>query len=740
MKKSKKCMGVAAVFFLALVMAVQVKAAGSADETQVLKENETTEVTMNTNGKTAVKFVPEKTQKYLFKTAVTHTSDVLKLRNEKSGSEKSVALTKTYTADGIRMISKKLEKGQTYILYVENPNSQETQKVSVYNDLGYGMKDFQEAAGEKLTAQTNQRYAEYYKLEIPEESAYKIHLSQESSGQEAEVDVYDTDMEKVSENIQRADINGTWKYNIYHLNAGTYYVEVKMVQSYGTDFTGRESSYSLSLKEPVLHTKLVNPAPTMMEAGESTLFKSDSYEPYDAEDAAELTSSKPDVVKASRQTLTAVSAGSATITAKNAAGEVTATWKVRVINPPLQTLKESGFTNNVIVGGGATFTFIPSKTQKYTFMYSKSNSANIVRETLMDEDGNEIDWSAQMLIGVYKRNVTPVLTEGKSYYIQAETKSGKTEKQQMVALLPNTTLSTTQADIWEKPYENTFTSGIADAGMPASTVVKVNFEKAGTYVLTDSADEESLDATKLELYTLDIDKIAGKSQRVGLAKETQFEIPEAGIYYLAINVEADEADYSIQGREGTLTPQPEPTPEPKPETVKVSKIKITGATKIVAAGKSVQLKAAVAPSKAVNKAITWKSSNTKYAVISKTGKVTTKTAGKGKHVTITATAKDGSKVSENYKIKIAKGIVKKVNVIAPKAVKAGKSVKLKVKVTATAGAYKTLSWTSSNTKYATVSTSGKVTAKKAGKGKTVKITAKALDGSGKKAVVKLKIK
>ena len=373
-------------------------------------------------------------------------------------------------------------------------------------------------------------------------------------------------------------------------------------------------------------------------------------------------------------------------------------------------------------------------------MYSKSNSANIVRETLMDEDGNEIDWSAQMLIGVYKRNVTPVLTEGKSYYIQAETKSGKTEKQQMVALLPNTTLSTTQADIWEKPYENTFTSGIADAGMPASTVVKVNFEKAGTYVLTDSADEESLDATKLELYTLDIDKIAGKSQRVGLAKETQFEIPEAGTYYLAINVDADEADYSIQGREGTLTPQPEPTPEPKPETVKVSKIKITGTTKIVAAGKSVQLKAAVAPSKATNKAVTWKSSNTKYATVSSTGKVTTKKAGRGKTVTLTATAKDGSKVSGKYTIKIAKGIVTKIKITGASSVTNGKTVALKAKITATAGAYKTLSWTSSNTKYATVSTSGKVTAKKAGKGKTVKITAKALDGSGKKAVVKLKIK
>lgn len=44
MKKSKKCMGVTVVFFLALVMAVQAKAAG--------------------------KFVPEKTQKYLFKTAL----------------------------------------------------------------------------------------------------------------------------------------------------------------------------------------------------------------------------------------------------------------------------------------------------------------------------------------------------------------------------------------------------------------------------------------------------------------------------------------------------------------------------------------------------------------------------------------------------------------------------------------------------------------------------------------------
>ena len=183
-----------------------------------------------------------------------------------------------------------------------------------------------------------------------------------------------------------------------------------------------------------------------------------------------------------------------------------------------------------------------------------------------------------------------------------------------------------------------------------------------------------------------------------------------------------------------------PTPDPKPTPVKVSKISISGATKTVAYGKSVQLKAAVAPAKAANKAVTWKSSNTKYATVSASGKVTTKKAGRGKTVTITATAKDGSKVSGKYTIKIAKGVVTKITITGASTVKNGKTVALKAKITATAGAYKTVTWTSSNTKYATVSASGKVVTKKAGKGKKVKITAKAKDGSGKFGTKTIKIK
>lgn len=174
--------------------------------------------------------------------------------------------------------------------------------------------------------------------------------------------------------------------------------------------------------------------------------------------------------------------------------------------------------------------------------------------------------------------------------------------------------------------------------------------------------------------------------------------------------------------------------------VNVKKVKVTGSYTKVAAGKKVKLKATVSPSNATNKAVTWKSSNTKVATVDKYGNVTLKKNTGGKKVTITATAKDGSKVRATYTITSMKGIVKKVSISKATSIKVGKTLKLKVKVTASKGANKTVRWTSSNTKYATVTSSGKVTAKKAGKGKKVKITAAATDGSGKKSTVTVKIK
>ncbi|MDE6433282.1 MAG: Ig-like domain-containing protein [Lachnospiraceae bacterium] len=173
----------------------------------------------------------------------------------------------------------------------------------------------------------------------------------------------------------------------------------------------------------------------------------------------------------------------------------------------------------------------------------------------------------------------------------------------------------------------------------------------------------------------------------------------------------------------------------------VSKITVNGEITKLAVGKSVLLKADVTPADALNTDVVWSSSNDKYATVTAAGKVTAKKTGAGKTVTITATAKDGSGKKAVFHIKIYKSAVKKIKLSAKsKSVKPGKKVTIKAKVSPSKGINKTLKWSSSNEKYATVNSKGVVTTKKAGKGKTVTITAKATDGSNKKATIKIKIK
>lgn len=174
--------------------------------------------------------------------------------------------------------------------------------------------------------------------------------------------------------------------------------------------------------------------------------------------------------------------------------------------------------------------------------------------------------------------------------------------------------------------------------------------------------------------------------------------------------------------------------------VKVKSIRITGISGQIAEGKKISLTATVTPSNAINKGILWSSSNTKVATVDTKGVVTIKKKTGGKKVIITATARDGSGVRASFKITSMKGIVKKVKITGAKTIKAGKSLKLKAAVTATKKANKKLQWTSSNTRYATVNNKGVVKTKKTAKGKTVKITATATDGSGKKATIKIKVK
>ena len=174
---------------------------------------------------------------------------------------------------------------------------------------------------------------------------------------------------------------------------------------------------------------------------------------------------------------------------------------------------------------------------------------------------------------------------------------------------------------------------------------------------------------------------------------------------------------------------------------KVTDIKLTAApSRRIAAGKKVKLKASIAPSNDTDKSVTWTSSNKKVATVNAKGLVTFKKNAGGKKVTITATAKDGSKKFAKITLTCMKGSVKSIKLSGKTTVKSGKTTKLKAKVSTKNGkANKTVVWSSSNTKLATVDKNGKVKTVKGKKG-TVKITAKATDGSGKKATIKIKIK
>ena len=190
---------------------------------------------------------------------------------------------------------------------------------------------------------------------------------------------------------------------------------------------------------------------------------------------------------------------------------------------------------------------------------------------------------------------------------------------------------------------------------------------------------------------------------------------------------------------GTVTVKQQVTPA-LPTKVSVKSISVKSATSAkIAAGKKVQLTATVAPANATNQKVTWTSSNTKVATVSTTGLVTMNKKAGGKTVVIKAVSQDNGQIVGSIKLTCMKGYVSKVSISGKKTVKAGKTLKLKAKVSTKKGkANKSVVWTSSNPKLATVS-NGKVKTFKGQKG-TVKITVRSLDGTNKSKTVKIKVK
>lgn len=88
--------------------------------------------------------------------------------------------------------------------------------------------------------------------------------------------------------------------------------------------------------------------------------------------------------------------------------------------------------------------------------------------------------------------------------------------------------------------------------------------------------------------------------------------------------------------------------------VQASELKLNKTSAKVRYGKTLQLKATLVPDNVTNANVKWTSSNTRYASVSSSGKVTVKKAGIGKQVKITAVTEDGTKLKKTCTVKIIK--------------------------------------------------------------------------------------
>lgn len=148
-------------------------------------------------------------------------------------------------------------------------------------------------------------------------------------------------------------------------------------------------------------------------------------------------------------------------------------------------------------------------------------------------------------------------------------------------------------------------------------------------------------------------------------------------------------------------------------------------------GKTVKIKA-VLNKAAKRKGVKWKSSNRKVASVTKNGKVKAKRKGKA---TITATVK-GTSVKAQCKITVGTPVSRVTLSRESLILKTGQSFALKTSISPKKASVKKVNYKSSNKTVASVSKKGVIQAVSAG---TVKITATAADGSGKRAVCTVKV-
>jgi len=167
--------------------------------------------------------------------------------------------------------------------------------------------------------------------------------------------------------------------------------------------------------------------------------------------------------------------------------------------------------------------------------------------------------------------------------------------------------------------------------------------------------------------------------------------------------------------------------------VKVVSIKLSNTSLTLEKGITSTLSATVAPTNASDKTVTWSSNNTSVATVDSKGKITGVAYGTA---VITCKANGGSSIISTCTVTVTTRVASIALNNKSLNLEAGTTSTLISTILPTTAINKTLTWSSNNTKIATVDSKGKVTAVANG---TAIITCTATDGSKKNATCNITV-
>ena len=442
--------------------------------------------------------------------------------------------------------------------------------------------------------------------------------------------------------------------------------------------------------------------------------------------------------------ITAVSAGTATITAKSGDGKVSAKCKVTV-QQPVKSLKLNSTSMNVGIGKTKTLkaTVSPSNATNKKLTWTTSdksiatvNSSGVVKGIKLGTVTITATSSNGNVKATCKVRVVNAVTGVKLNKSSVTVNTGKS-----FTLVP--TVSPSKATIKTVKWA-TSNSSVATVDSKG----KVTTKKPGNAVITATTSDGGFKATCKVISHRPLKSIAFSSSTVtaGIGTKTKLSVKfsPSDASNKSITWKTSDKKIATIAPDGTLTPLKKGTVKITAVSAegkytatctvkvvrKVTKVTLSKTSLVLYLGKTATLGATVAPSDASNKNVTWSSSNTAIVKVDSKGKLTPVKAGTA---TVTVKTADGGKTAKcTVKVETAVKTIKLSKTSLTLA--AGKSATLTATLSPSNATNKSITWTSSNKSIATVDSKGVV---KALKGGSVTITAKTSNGLTAKCTVKV---